>query len=218
MRSSTHQRRLRSGVLPLACLVSVCLLSTGIARAEVVELRAFRQSGWLRLDLRARDLLDPRTMSTIESGLPGTCVYHVRVEDREGLVVQERLLELSLRFDLWGGRYLLEGPNGPQSLPSLAAADSAWSHLAGEPVCPLERLLPAVDYRLAVRIAVRPLAAADRERLSLYVSRHSGGSGEQVNLDLGAVLADMFGRRQKGERTVEFTGTWFRTGTLEEGP
>ena len=143
----------------------------------------------------------------------------MRVEDRGGVVVQERLLEWSLRFDLWEGRYLLEGPDGPRSLPSLAAADSVWSRLAGEPVCPLERLQSSVEYRLTVRIAVRPLAAADRERLSRYVSRHSGGgSGEQVNLDLGAVLAGVFGRRQQGERTVEYIGTWFRAGELEERP
>lgn len=188
------------------------------ASAEIVDLRVWRQDGWVRLDLHARDLLDARTTSTVESGLPGTCVYDLRIEDRGGVVVAERLLQMSLRFDLWEGHYLLEGADGARSLPSLAAADSAWSRLAGEPVGRLDRLGPAIEYRLVARIVVRPLAPGDRERLSRYLSQHSGGGLEQVNLDLGAILSGIFGRRAPGERIVESSSGWFRPGDLEERP
>ncbi len=202
----------------MVALVSATALAYAAQRGEIVSLHPYRDTGWLRLDLRARNLLDDRTVSTIESGLPGTCVFHLRVENRDGEVVVERLVELSLRFDLWENHYVLDGEGESLTLPSLAAADSAWSTLHGQRLCALDRLAPQDEYRVLVRTAVQPLAPEDRERLSHYVSRNSGGGGEEVALDLGALISGIFGRHGSGERIVEYAGRYFRRDDLEVRP
>ncbi len=192
--------------------------SAGLAAGQITDLRLFRSGGTLHAEVRSRDLLDERTRSTIESGLPGTCLYFFRVEDRAGRAVAEVYVERTLRFDLWENRFLLEGGDQPLSLTSAAEADSAFSHLADRVLGPLHRLPPGKEYRVVVQIAVRPLAPEDRRRLSRYVSRTSGGGGEEVALDLSVVFGRILGEKSKSRPSIQHTGPYFRVDDLSEGP
>jgi len=183
---------------------------------EVIHL--YRQAGQVRLELRAREILDQRTASTVDSGLPGTCVYHLQLLNEAEQVIEEFVLELTLQLDLWENRYLLDSPSGRHVFPSLAAADSAWSHLVGIDICPTPRLTPGLGYRLQVQIAVQPLAPEVRARLSRYVSSNSSRNREELALDLGAVFGRILGDDGSDSDHVRFASPWFRLGDLEERP
>ncbi|MFH1843037.1 MAG: hypothetical protein ABIF77_07490 [bacterium] len=195
-------------------LVAVSAQAGGIV--EVIHI--YRQAGQVRLELRAREILDRRTASTVDSGLPGTCVYHLQLLDEAEQVVVEFFLELTLQLDLWENRYLLDCPSGRHVFPSLAAADSAWSHLIGIDLCPEPRLAPDLGYRLQVQIAVQPLAPEVRKRLSRYVSSNSSRNREELALDLGAVFGRILGGDGPDNDNVRFVSPWFRIGDLEERP
>ena len=205
----------------LALLLFCCaiVLAAGArADGQVTELRPYRAGGWLRAVVRAHDLLDDRTRSTVESGLPGTCIYGLRLEDRSGRLLAETFVERTLRYDLWENTYLLQQEDVTSPYSNLAAADSALSYLADCGICPLNRLEGSAEYRIVVRIAVRPLATEDRERLSRYVSRTTAGEGEEVSIDLGALFNHIIGEKGKSKRVVEHSGLYFRLAELEEVP
>lgn len=188
------------------------------ATGRIVETRVYLDDGWVRLDLLAEDLLDERTALTIDSGLPGTCVYRLRLENRQRETVIEHYLEQTLRLDLWENIYFLEFRGQEQQFAALAAADSTWSRLEGFPLIRLSGLRPQQDYRLVVQVAVRPLAAEDRERMSRYVQRHSGTGSEELSLDVGALFAGLFGRKGGGQKVARHEGPWFGIVDLEVQP
>jgi len=206
--------------------VSLCILvalaflwaATVLAEGRIAALHLFRSGEWIKAEVRAQHLLDERTRLTVESGLPGTCLYQLRLEDASGQAVVERYQELSLRLDLWENRYLLQEDDETRAWPSLAAADSALSHLANYALCPLSALQSGGEYHVVVQIAVRPLAPEDRRRLSRYVSRNSAAGSEEVALDLGALFSHILGEKGGSRRLIRYEGPPFRAADLKEGP
>jgi hypothetical protein len=124
----------------LLMILGVATMAT--ADDRVTLLRPFPQNDRLFVELQAAELLNDRTASTIDSGLPGSCVYHIQIVDSDDHTLAERIVDLTLRLDLWENVYLLDDPAGTTTLTSLAAADSAWSHLPGVDLCALSRLSP----------------------------------------------------------------------------
>jgi hypothetical protein len=196
--------------------MAIGLLAAPASAGRIAEARLHVTGGTVRVDLRALELLDPRTASTIDSGLPGTCVFGLQIESRREIVV-EQFIEQHLRLDLWENIYLLRRGIAEQRFSSLASADSAWSHLKDVELVRRSVLLPERQYRLVVQVAVRPLAAEDRERMSRYVKKHSGSGSEELSLDLGALFSGMFGRGNQ-EQVVRFETGWFRPSELEVRP
>jgi hypothetical protein len=208
----------RFGLVRLLGLCAILLATEARAAGQVVEVRPFLSEGWLRAEIQARDILDERTRSTIQSGLPGTCIYQLNLEDRAGRVVAERYIELTLRFDLWENFYILDDIEGAHTFPTLAAADSALSHRPDCGISAITSLQSDVEYRIIVRIAVRPLAAEDRRRLSRYVSRTSGGGHEEVAIDLSGVFQHILGDEGKTRPLIEKVGPLFRLGEIRGTP
>jgi hypothetical protein len=132
--------------------------------------------------------------------------------------VAEQYIELTLRFDLWENRYLLEDIDGAHPFPNLAAADSALSHRVGCGIASVAALQSSTEYRIVVRIAVRPLAPEDRRRLSRYVSRTSGGGREEVAFDLSGVFKHILGEEDRARPVVQHFGPYFRLAEIEEVP
>jgi hypothetical protein len=194
------------------------LAAPAFGQGSVTELLLFRTGESLRADVRAYDLLDERTTLTIESGLPGSCVYLLRLEDRSGRLVAERYVERSLHFDVWENRYVLESAEETLALPTLAAADSVISHLANCDLGPLSRLRPEEEYQLTLQIAVRPLGPEDRERFSRYVSRNSSGGGEEIAFDLSALLGHAEEEKGTSRQVIGRASPFFRAGDLREAP
>lgn len=187
---------------------------------EIRELTPFLHQGNLCIDLVARGLMDERTAMTIDSGLPGTCAFYIRLEDSAEGVVSERVVEKTLRFDLWENRYVLEVEDSRDFFPSMASADSAFFGLDRFALAPESRLRLDQEYRVLVVVDVRPLAQEDRERLRRYVSRNSStsGSGEELVLDLGAVLSRLFGKPSRRQDTLVHETPYFRPANLEVEP
>ncbi len=158
-------------------------------------------------------------MGTIESGLPGACVYELHLEGRSGELVAERLAERSLRFDVWERRYLLESKDGTIVLPTPDAAVSAFSHLAVRDLCPLSWLSPTEEYRLTLQIAVRSLGVKDEEFLFGFAEQVSSGGEGGIAINLSRLFKHVTAEKTKSSRKiVEGASPFFHTGDLDESP
>lgn len=177
------------------------------ARAEgrILRLQALRVGDWLSVDLIGSDLLDPRTRSTIEAGLPGSCDLHLVLE-REGQgVVAQRRLRRELELDLWEGRVWLRGDESERSFGSLAAADSAWSRFEGIRLRLWRDLTPGGRYRVLARLEVSPLGPDHRREVSRWVSRREDEDRHETSLDLGGLLRYFAGDADEDSRLVART-------------
>ena len=199
------------------------------AQGSVTELLVFRTGESLCVEVRAHDLLDERTTWTIDSGLPGTCVYLLRLEDRSGRLVAQRYVERSLRYDLFKNLYLLESGGDSLALPTLAAADSlalptlaaadsAISRLVSCDLCPVSRLGFTEEYTLTLQIAVQSFAPDDRVDLSRYVGSNSAGDTEDDAVDLATLLGRSVPARERARQVIGRTSPFFRAGDLREAP
>jgi len=201
-------------VISLALLV---LLSADVFATEIISVQPERRDGWLRLAVHARDLLDDRTRSTVESGLPGTCVYRIVLVNDQGAISAQRLLSFALRFDVWEELYRLDGPGGEQVFSSLADADSAWANLENIAIARLNTLRETSQYRLQVFVAVRPIAPEDRLRVAEFVNQSSAGQSEEMHIDIGALVSRLVGGRRPDAGESFETGP-FRPAELTEDP
>jgi hypothetical protein len=196
----------------------VFLAGAIVRAAEIDRARPLECGPWLCAEVRARNLLDAHTRSTIESGLPGTCVYRISLHEQDGPRIAERVLALILRFDVWNERYELQilGSEAPKEEPlmqrftSLAAADSAWSHVAAARVVRRDRLRPERRYQLRIEALVQPLAAEDRERLSRYVREQSAGTHNDFLIDVGALLWRFRPGEPGKSQAAQFATGWFQ--------
>ncbi len=173
------------------------VVATSLVHAEEdreLELDVFRREDGVFLDLLGRSLLDEKTRLTVESGLPGTCLFWVRFEEAPNGLIREEIIEHTLRFDLWEGLYEVSRPGGSRFFESLAAADSAWASLRSYPLASPTEVRNGGRYSVQVSVDVQPLAPEDRERLGRYVTRNSGSENEELVLNLGAVVNRLFGR------------------------
>ena len=204
-------QRAWTGILLLLSAATLAVAAPGVV---AVDVRA--HAGWLEADIQFANLIDLRTASTIDSGLPGICAYEVAVVGPSALIVGRRTWTLRLDHDLWEDRYLVTGPDGEQEVAGLAAMDSVCSLLEGVRLLPLDRLDPDTEYRLTVSVEVLPLASVDSHRLSRYLSRRGGGAREELDLDLGSLFNRLFKGGRTGRTTVAHTGPSFRPRTLDE--
>lgn len=177
----------------LAALAIAVAAGSADPEPRVDELAVTVRGDTLRVSIRASDLLDERTELTIDSGLPGTCVYAIRLEDAASEAVAESYVERTLQLDLWENEYLLTEAGRIARFVEKAAADSAWSRVDGHPLGTVTGLSGTEPYRVVVALAVEPLAAEARQRLTRYIRRNSGGATNEMVLDLGAVVSRVFG-------------------------
>jgi len=204
-------QRAWTGILLLLSAATLAVAAPGVV---AVDVRA--HEGWLEADIQLADLIDLRTASTIDSGLPGFCAYEVAVVGPNALIVGRRTWTLRLDHDLWEDRYLVTGPDGEQEVAGLAAMDSVCSRLEAVRLLPLDRLDPDLEYRLTVSVEVLPLASVDSQHLSRYLSRRGGGAREELDLDLGSLFGRLFKGGRTGRTTVAHTGPAFRPRNLIE--
>ena len=198
-------------------LAAVFVATLPVDAAEVADAIPRRESDWLVVDLRLHDLLDERTRSTVESGLPGSCLVEIELRDATGAARARRTLERSLEVDLWEDVVrLLEGENW-RRFDSLAAADSAWSRWEGVRLARWHTLDPRRRYRLRVRILVEPLGAEERERVSRWVSRVERDDRRELSVDLGGLVQRFFGSADAASDAHLWSGPEFTPATLASG-
>ncbi len=212
----------RPGIVVVLALAAM-LAAGGPARAQdagrprVLGAELAVRDGWLVADIRLSGLIDQRTASTIDSGLPGICGYEVTLHG-PGDQVRERLTwTLRLEHDIWEDRYLVRGPDGAREVASIAAMDSAAAHIADLQLIPVAELGPDRQYHLQLSVEVLPLGAEAEDRLTHYLSRRGGGSREEMDVDLGSLFSRVFGGGGGGggRTSIAWTGPGFRPGTLD---
>jgi hypothetical protein len=203
------------------CLLALglaCLAVPAFGQGTITDLLLFRTRDSLRAEVRAQNLLNKRTTTTIESGLPGSCVYLLRLQDRSGRPVAERYVEWNLRYDMWLGGYLLEGAEDTLALPTLAAADSAISRLANYDLCPVSRLQSGEEYQLVLQIAVRPLASGDRKHLFRFASHGGDADDAGITFDLNRIFGHALEEEEGSRQIIGRASPFFRAGDLKEAP
>ncbi|NBC95834.1 MAG: hypothetical protein GVY27_05715, partial [Deinococcus-Thermus bacterium] len=99
------------------------LAATPVTAGRVVEVEPYRADGWLYVDVHTADLLDPRTRSTVESGLPGHCRLRLELRDPRDQVAVRRVVERVLEFDLWEDVARVRQASDARAFRSIDAAD-----------------------------------------------------------------------------------------------
>lgn len=182
--------------LTFLLLMHCCTPLATAARVQSATPR--HDDGWLVVDVRTSELLDERTRSTVESGLPGSCVLLVELREGSDTVAATRAIERSLAFDLWENVVrLLEGKQ-ERVFASMAAADSAWSRFDAVRLKPWNTLEIGATYRIQVRVHVQPLGAEERERVSQWVSQSSEGERREFAIDVGGLVKRFMGGSSSG--------------------
>jgi len=214
----TPRIRLRATRPGTALVVALIGLVAGArfggAEPRVDDLSVTVRDDTLRVSIRASQLLDERTELTIDSGLPGTCVYAIRLEDAAREPVVESYVERTLQLDLWENEYLLTDAGRLARFVEKADADSAWSRVDAHPLATVTALSSTEPYRVVVALAVEPLAAEARQRLSRYIRRNSGGATDEMVLDLGAVVSRVFGGGKANAADAPAVAITFRVADL----
>lgn len=200
--------------LSLCALLSATLF--GLAPGtEVVEANARRESGWLVVDLRLAELLDARTLSTIESGLPGSCLLEVELRDARDGVVALRRFERSLEVDLWEDVVRMIEAGEETVFASIAEADSAWSRWSAMRIAPATLLSTEARYELRISVHVQPLGSEERERVSRWVSQSERDDRRDLSIDMGGLVRRFFGSPDTEEDVRSWTSAPFTLATLE---
>ncbi len=192
------------------------LAATPVTAGRVVEVEPYRADGWLYVDVHTADLLDPRTRSTVESGLPGHCRLRLELRDAHDEVAVRRVVERVLEFDLWEDVARVRQASDARAFRSIDAADSAWSHFAGLRLLPWERVDADGRYRLHVQVRVEPFGPEERARVSEYVSESERGDRRELAFDLGGLVGRLVGRGGDGDDATVWTSPPFRPATLPE--
>lgn len=193
------------------------LAATPVTAGRVVEVEPYRADGWLYVDVHTADLLDPRTRSTVESGLPGHCRLRLELRDPRDEVAVRRVVERVLEFDLWEDVARVRQGSGARAFRSIDTADSAWSRFTGLRLLPWERVDADGRYRLLVQVRVEPFGPEERERVSAYVSESERGDRRELAFDLGGLVGRLVGRGGGEEDGAPvWTSPPFRPATLPE--
>ncbi|RKZ13338.1 hypothetical protein DRQ53_13495 [bacterium] len=175
-------------------VLAVALMSVTVSRAgEVTSADVRREGDWLVVDLQLADLLDERTRSTVESGLPGSCLLEIELRDERGKYSTTRRLERSLEVDLWEDVVRMIESSHELVFRSLAEADSAWSNWSSLRLAQWSSLPQGRTYHLRIGVHVQPLGAEERERVSRWVSAGDRGDRRDVSIDVGGLMRRFFG-------------------------
>lgn len=184
---------MRRRVRFLALFALLCGLVLPVRAGRIVDATPHLADGWIAVDVRARDLLDDRTRSTVESGLPGSCRLLVELRDASDRLAARRAVERVLEFDLWEGIARVRDGRGETVFGSIAAADSAWSRFLSIRIAPVSRLDATRPYRVFLRVEVESFGSEERARVSRYVSDTADGERREVAFDLGRLVGELVG-------------------------
>lgn len=200
-------------------VLAVALMSVTVSRAgEVVDAQVRQESGWLVADLQLADLLDERTLSTVESGLPGSCLLEVELRDDESDFRVVRRLERTLEVDLWEDVVRMIEAGRELAFASIAEADSAWSNWSSVRIAQWSTLPGDRTWHLRVAVHVQPLGAEERERVSKWVSAGDRGDRRDVSIDMGGLVRRFFGSGEDLGQVEVWRGPTFRLEAIGEGP
>ena len=188
----------------LVLLVALPLLVDVASAARVVSATPRRVDGWLVVDVHAVDLLDERTRSTVESGLPGSCVLLVELRDSADAVAATHAIERSLALDLWENVVRLTEGGSERVFTALDTADSAWSRFDAVRLRRWGSLNSGATYQLHVSVHVQPLGSEERERVSRWVSQSDEGERREFAIDVGGLVR----RFVKGSSSESDASVW----------
>jgi hypothetical protein len=210
-----------AGVRTLARLavLAVALSSVTVSRAgEVVDAQVRHEDDWLVVDLQLADLLDDRTRSTVESGLPGSCLLEIELRDDRSDFRASRRLERSLEVDLWEDVVRVVEAGRALAYGSIAEADSAWSDWRSLRIARWSTLPGGRAWQLRIAVHVQPLGAEERERVSRWVSAGDRGDRRDVSIDVGGLMRRFFGSGEDAREVDVWRGPTFRLESVEEKP
>lgn len=184
--------------VPAIAVLLLFLPTSTNAQAVIERVEVYRSGEWLACEIRSSHMLDERIRSTVESGLPGACLYDLRLKWSDNGEVLRLPLEFSLRLDLWEENYYVEGAGRSESYASIDRADSAWAHLGEIRLVRLDELDANRSLELEVVLLVSPLGAEQRAWIDGYVSQANRDQRNELTFNLGGILKKVFGGGESG--------------------
>lgn len=231
MRSERRQWRLA------AALVAVCLGPAAAAPdgepIRVVEVTPAVVDGVLRAGARCADLFSPRSLSTLQSGLPAVLQLEVRLQRHtraqtllglgqgEYETVRTVRAARSISYDVWDERYTVRGPGEQQAFTDVAAAQAAVAVFPPHELAAVAALDKGATYRLRARVQLLPISPEQGGRIADWLrdpdqmtGQANPDGGGSFDLDVNQLLSVLWGR---GKPTRD-RSDWHDSPDLRLGP
>ncbi len=225
----SNRRYLLTAISLASALASVAFAEgAGIHIATVTP--AIRD-GTLLVDVECEELFSPRSLSTLQSGLPAVLQLELqllrgtRVRTMLGLgqeefdIVHTVREAHSIRYDLWGERYTIhQRGRDMQIAASVEDAEAAAAVYSGLVLGPLAQWHVDVTYRTRARVQLLPISPEQGDRiadwlrapapLSNAADEEDGGS---FGFDVSELLSVLWGRgKPTRDRSQWYEGDSFR--------
>lgn len=198
-------------------LATASLSGATVARGEVSidEVAPARADTLLVCGLKTRGLPGPRARETLASGLPSMIVVAFSILDASGRERSATRAEIRIEPDLWENLIIVRTPVADHRLPTIEAVAEILANLAPMPVAPLRLVDAGGELTVRARVAVHPLAPAERRRVHALFG---GGTGDadrrEVSIGLGSLVRFFLGRTPEEDWIAEAHSARFRRATL----
>jgi hypothetical protein len=194
----------------------------GEARPAIVRVRLSIDGGYVAGDVTTAGLFSERIVGTVQSGLPAVVDLFFDLAALGGGTIREDVRSFTLRYDVWGDTYSIEGPDTTLSFATFAGMQRAIEHVRGVRLAPFGAFDPGRSYRLRMSVMISPLRGVDRDKIAGWVSENMRSSEddswrEQV-LNLNDLISHFFSR-ERGDvnRSGWYESAFFKPGGLPAG-
>jgi len=185
----------RASVRARALGCSLLLLAALGDPARAFQLTAIRPArdanGWLWVEVRLEEPIEPRVAGSLGRGMPATLTLHAELWRRRNgwFDRMERAVDATfrMRYDVWSDTWLLDRPGAPTlTLSTLDSLQRALERTLALPVSSLSRIPPETSCYLVVSASLKPLNVDDVEEVEGWLS---GEVREKKRSGLGVLTA-----------------------------
>jgi hypothetical protein len=214
----------------LACVLGP-VAAAGQAKIHVSVVTPAVQDGALLVGVECAQLFSPRSLSTLQSGLPAVLQLELRLlrgtRTQTMLGLGQEEFELvrtvreahSIRYDVWDERYTI-GQRGrdPQVVETVQAAESLTATFSAIELASLTQLATAATYKVRARVQLLPISEEQGDRVADWLREPDalGGipdDGEEgrFGFDVSELLSALWGGgKPTRDRSDWFEGDGFR--------
>jgi hypothetical protein len=174
---------------------------------------------WATVSLTCSELFTRKSVSTLQSGLPGVVQLELRVQQDSGdhslfggsrsnfedVHSVERVRTIG--YDVWDERYTIRSPGDVRMYTDWATAEAAVMEFVGEPVIALTQLKENASYLIAARVQLVAVSPEQGEQLAAWLREARGASRAEPRggtFELGfRDLMSVFWSRSRSRRSAE---------------
>jgi len=196
-------------------LFALLIATNIVAQANLGQVTPSAYDGFLCVSVELSRLFSPKTIATIQSGLPAIVDFEFRVNTSEQRVIAKKILSRRVTHDVWKGTYQLSGESTRYFFSSLDSVESACGGLKQVPLISLKNLKTGIHYTIQVRAQITPISRLQNQKLKDWLSNpdqtvedipgkdQSGG----FSFNFSKLISIFVGSNERKENTTP----WFRS-------